>query len=353
MPYLVLKVLWTFDVPVGIADRSVLDSSGWVAANALMAVVELAGLLLVLGLTRSWARRAPTWLLLFPMWVGTGLLFQVVVGAALMGASSASSGESAETGEFQPWVFAIVYPSVAVQGVALAIAFASHVRARWGHLLGERTGTVVAWRTAGVRSWPERRLAGMAEAVAGMAVAVAGVCGYWAAGGSFGDSRVSLDVPWGMNASRAVGAVVAAVGLLGLAGRWGERTPLWLPASLTWFGSGALAAFDGLAAVLASLLLGTDASAPAWGLTDTVLVIKVVIGMLAGALGALAVKVASKDNYLERADPERVEVQPVETAPGAAEDDCEPKGRTRGLDRPERWRHPALGRARRGSTTRS
>lgn len=316
-PYLVLKVLWTFDVTVGIVDRSVLDSSGWVAANALMAVVELAGLLLVLGLTRSWARRVPTWLLLFPVWVGTGLLFQVVVGAALMGASTASSSEIADTGEFQPWVFAIVYPSFAVQGVALAIAFASHVKARWGQLLSERTGTVIAWRAAGARSWPQRRLARMAEAVAGMAVAVTLVCAYWAAGGSFGDSRLSLDAPWGMNASRAVGAVIAAAGLLGLAGRWGERKPLWLPASLTWLGSGALAAFDGLAAVLASLLRGTDASAPAWGLTDTVLVIKVVIGLLAGVLGALAVTAAAHDIHLQPSSPDLVEVQPVESALGA------------------------------------
>jgi hypothetical protein len=214
-------VLWTFDIPVGVTDRSVLDSNDWVAGNALMAVLQLAGLLLVLGLTRPWARRVPTWLLLFPVWVGTGLLFQVVVGAVLVGASSASSSGSASTGEFQPWVFAMVYPSFAGQGAALAIAFASHVRARWGRVLGERTGEVVAWRTARVRSWPEHHLAGMAEAIAGMAVAVALVCGYWAAGGSFGVSRVLPDVPWGLQASRVVGAVTAAVGLLGLAGRWG------------------------------------------------------------------------------------------------------------------------------------
>jgi hypothetical protein len=47
LPYLVLKVVWTVDLPVGITDRSVLHSSGWVAANGLMAVVQLVGLLLV------------------------------------------------------------------------------------------------------------------------------------------------------------------------------------------------------------------------------------------------------------------------------------------------------------------
>ena len=36
LPYLVLKVAWTFDVPIGIADRSVLHDTGWAAANAVM-----------------------------------------------------------------------------------------------------------------------------------------------------------------------------------------------------------------------------------------------------------------------------------------------------------------------------
>jgi hypothetical protein len=115
----------------------------------------------VLALTRPWARRVPTWLLLFPVWVGTGLLFQVVVGAVLVGASSASSQDSSgstDFGGFQPWMLAIVYRSFAGQGAALAIAFACHVQARWGGVLGERTGEVVARRTARVRSWPEHHL---------------------------------------------------------------------------------------------------------------------------------------------------------------------------------------------------
>jgi hypothetical protein len=297
LPYLVLKVLWTFDVPVGVTDRSVFDRNEWVAGNALMAVLQLAGLLLVLALTRPWARRVPSWLLLFPVWVGTGLLFQVVVGAALVGVSSASSsGGSTDFGEFQPWVFAVIYPSFAGQGAALAIAFASHVRARWGQLLGERTGENIARRTARARSWPEHHLAGMAEGVAGMAAAVALVCGYWAVVGQFGDSAtLGSDSPWALQASRMVGAVIAVVGLLGLAGRWGQRTRFWLPTTLSWVGAGAMAAFDGLA-VVAYLLLGTDASDPRWGLTDTVLVIKAVIGLLAGAVAALAVAAAAEDN---------------------------------------------------------
>jgi len=295
LPYLFLKVVWTLDIPVGITDRSVLDSSGWMASNAVMAVIELAGLLLVLALVRPWARRVPPWTLLFPVWVGTGLLFEIVVGALLVGLFShppQTSSGSTDLGGFQPWVFVLVYSSFAGQGVALAIAFASHVRARWGRLLGERTGEVVERRTSRRRSWPETHLAEIAQALAGMALVVAVVCGYWAAGGSFGLTGTKRDPSWALQASGVAGAVTAVVGLLGLAGRWGQHTRFWLPVALTWLGSGALAAFDGLNLLL--LVFGLGGSEVGWSLLDTVLLGKVLIGVLTGALGVLAVTAAAK-----------------------------------------------------------
>lgn len=297
LPYLLLKVAWILDIPVGISDRSVLNSNGWMAGNALMAVIELTGLLLVLALVRPWARKAPAWLLLFPVWVGTGLLFEVVVGAALMGlfstTSQASSGGT-DLGGFQPWVFVVVYSSFAGQGVALAIAFACHVRVRWGWLLGERTGEVLPRRTARVRSWPGNHLFEVAEAQAAMSIGVAVVCGYWAAGGSFGLSNARPHPTWAFAASGAAGAAVAAFGLLGLAGRWGRHRRFWLPVALTWVGSGGVAAFDGLNQLF--LMFGLGGSEASWSLIDMVLVIKVVIGVLAGAVGVLAVATAAKDN---------------------------------------------------------
>jgi hypothetical protein len=295
LPYLAFKVAWTVGIPVGITDRSVLDDGGWVAANALMAVVQLAAFGLVLALIRPWARKWPAWLLLFPAWVGTGLLFQVVLGALLIGLFSPPSQDSGmDTGEYEPWVFVVVYAGFAGQAAALAIAFACHVRARWGRLLGARTDEVLARRTAQARSWPERHLAEMAEAVAGMAVVMAVVYCYWAAGGSFGVSAAAPDVPWAMHASRVGGAVIAVVALLGLAGRWGHQIRFWLPAALLWLGSGALTSFDGLWLMLNQLfaIFGTNASEPGWSLTDTALVIKVVIGVLAAAVGALPIAAA-------------------------------------------------------------
>jgi hypothetical protein len=297
LPYLFLKVVWTLDMPVGLTDRSQLHSNGWVAGNAVMAAVQLAAVVLVLALVRPWARRVPAWLLLFPVWVGTGLLFQVVVGAALVGLS-ASEDSSVGTGGIQPWVYVMVYAAFAVQGAALAIAFACHVRARWGRVLGERTADVLSSRSAQVRRWPERHLAEIAEVVAAMAIVVAVVCAYWAVGGSIGLSDARPRDSLGLQASRVAGAVIAVVGLLGLAGRWGRRTRFWAPAALAWVGSGALVAFDALTLVTNRLFsaFGTVLPEADWAPIDTVLVIKAVIGVSAAIVGVL-VTTAAKDDH--------------------------------------------------------
>jgi hypothetical protein len=312
LPYLILKVVWTVGLPVGIADQSVVDDSGWVAANAVMAALQLAGLLLVLALTRPWARRVPAWLLLFPVWVGTGLLFEIAVGAVLMGLlSSTSHTSSSSTGGFEPWVFVVVYTSFAGQGAALAIAFACYVRARWGWLLGRRTGEGLARATGAPRSWPERHLAQLTAAAIGMAVAVALVCGYWAAGGSVGLSEVQPRPSMGLHVSGAAGALVVVVGLLSAAGRWGNRRRIWVPAALIWLGSGAVAAFDGLNLLLNKLFLafGAATSEPGWTVTDTILAIKVLIGVLAAAVGALAITAAGKG---EDTAASSIEVRPAD-----------------------------------------
>lgn len=302
LPYLVLKLLWTIDVPVGIADRSVFDESGWAPGNAVMALIQLVGLLLVLALTRPWARRVPVWLLLFLVWVGTGLLFQVAVGAVLVGLLSPPSQASGGTdyGGIQPWVFVVVYSAFAGQGAALAIAFACHVRARWGWLLGARTGAVLVSRTARPRSWSEDHLAQVAKVAAALSAAVALVCLYWAAGGSLGLSGSQPHPSTGMQAARVAGAVTAGVGLLALAGQWGARRRFWLPAALVWLGSGAVVAFDGCLLLLNKFFLafGANASEPGWTVTDTLVLVKMVIGLSVAAVGAVAVSAAAKDHQV-------------------------------------------------------
>jgi len=316
LPYLALKVAWTLGMPVGIADPSLLDDPGWVAGNALMGVIQLAGLLLVLGLTRPWARRVPAWLLLFPVWMATGMLFQVVVGAVLLGLFSPMSKATSEgAGGIEPWVYAVVYSAFAVQGVALALAFGCHVRARWGRLLGECTGDIDASGDR-VMAWRDGHVAVMAQAVAGVAVVVVAVFAYWAGGGSLGLSGVETNASWPLQVSRGAGAAVAVVGLLGLAGRWGYQTRFWLPVALTWVGSGALFAFDGFTLVINKLFLvfGADTSEPGWSLFDTALVIKALIGVSAAVVGAMAVTAATREAKRPRA-PRRHAARPLHVTP--------------------------------------
>jgi hypothetical protein len=294
LPYLFLKVVWTLDVPVGITDRSVLHSGRWVAGNAVMALVQIMAVGLVLALVRPWSRMVPTWIVLLPVWVGTGLLFQIMVGSVVSVLSSAASQDSGtELGGIAPWVYVLVYTAFAVQGVALAVAFAFHVRARWGRLLAARTGDLITIPSR--RSWPQVHLVEIARVVAVMALVVALVCAYWAAGGSYGLSDARAHDIAGMQVSRATGAVIAAAGVLGLAGQWGRERPFWLPAALTWVGSGALVAFDVLTVVVNRLfyVFGSPPPEADWAPADTLLVIKVLVGVLAAVVGVLVVRSAA------------------------------------------------------------
>lgn len=290
LPYLTLKLAWTLDIPLGVS-RAQLHSSGWVAGNAVMAVVQLAAVILVLALVRPWGERLPRWLLLLPVWVGTGLLFQVIVGSALTAVSATASRDSGiETGGIEPWVYVLVYSSFAVQGAGLAIAFACHVRARWGRLLDECSA--VALRPA---TTPSGHRAEALRLVAWPAIAIAVICLYWAFGGSLGLPDTREDDLFGMQAARAAGALVAAAGLLGLAGTWGSRARFWWPVALTWLGSGAMVAFDGLVLVVNRVFTMTGSAVPEeWAPIDTVLVVKVVVGLAAAVLGAVVFRAASR-----------------------------------------------------------
>lgn len=306
LPYLFLKVMWTLDVPVGITDQSVLHSGGWVAGNAVMALVQLVAVVLVLALARPWSRRVPTWILLLPVWVGTGLLFQIMVGSVVSVLSSAASPDSGtELGGIAPWVYVLVYAAFAVQGVALAVAFACHVRARWGRLLASRTGDLITVPSG--RSWSQRHLVQAARVVAVMAVLVALVCSYWAAGGSYGLSDARAHDVAGMQVSRAAGAVVAAAGVLALVGQWGRGRPFWLPTALTWVGSGALVAFDVLTVVVNRLfyVFGNQPPEADWAPADTVLLMKALLGVLAAVVGVLAVRSAARGDDVGRSAPAR------------------------------------------------
>jgi hypothetical protein len=270
-------------------------------------VVQLVALVLVVALVRPCARRLPAWLLLFPAWVGTGLLFQIAIAfgvSGLFSAPSPATGVSADP--IQPWVYVVVYSAFIVQGCALGAAFAAHVKSRWGRVFSIRSGELVVGDNARTPSWPERHFIGIAVTVAWMALATAIVFAFWSGGGAFALSGAESERVESMQVARASGAALAALGLFGLAGRLGAQKRFWWPAAFVWIGSGALVAFDGLALLFNALfaIVGTDALSDAsWQPTDTALLIKVLVGMLVAAVGLLAARSAAAEDDLGRTAP--------------------------------------------------
>lgn len=145
VPYLILKCAWLAGSQVGIPQDSVLLEGKAVlhAVNALTVVMDAAVVVLALALVRPWGRRIPAWLLLGPLWVGTGLLAPILLGAPLSALASlfgadGESGPSDSEPFLDGWVSAVVYGGFSVQGLALGVLFFLYAKDRWGVALGGR-----------------------------------------------------------------------------------------------------------------------------------------------------------------------------------------------------------------------
>lgn len=135
LPYVGMKLAWIFGSGIGGADEQMMRSSV-VAANVVTMGMDLVAIVVVLVFTYQWGRRIPAWLVLVPMWVGTGLLAPIALGLPLgmvvqliVGGSAAASGATLDG-----WVFAVVYGGFTLQAVGLTIAFALYARERWAAL---------------------------------------------------------------------------------------------------------------------------------------------------------------------------------------------------------------------------
>ncbi|TMR22995.1 hypothetical protein ETD86_09655 [Nonomuraea turkmeniaca] len=153
VPYLTLKVLWLTGSSVGVADPSLMSDPAMVGLNAMTFGMDAVGLVLALAFTMRWGMRLPAWLVLLPLWVGTGLLSVVVATAPL--AVVASGLEVFSGGPIQAWVYLMVYGGFMGQGVGLMTAFALYASAggRWCPRAPSRQARPDRSR----RSWPGDR----------------------------------------------------------------------------------------------------------------------------------------------------------------------------------------------------
>lgn len=187
VPYLVLKTLWVCGVDVGV-QGSGMRGGAMAGANLLTIAMDGTAVAVALALVRPWGSRIPAWVLVFPMWVATGFLAPIVVGApaaALAGAlSRQSAGSGGGSGEsLSGWVFALVYGGFGVQGVTLAAGFVLHVRARWGRLFRMPLRELTGGPSDGAVDAVRRTLV---TGVSVFALIPIAAHLYWAAGGTAG-----------------------------------------------------------------------------------------------------------------------------------------------------------------------
>lgn len=246
LPYLTLKVVWLAGGRVGLNDPEFGRSAVMYAANAITFGLELAAVALALIFVLPFGRRLPPWLVLIPMWVGTGFLAQILVTLPLQLIDGAPAESSTEEGPIADWVFAVVYAGFAALGVFLLCGFVLYAHERWG-------------RHGGWTAPLSGRSVGRTEKVVAL----------WAVAGLL-VSGVLLVVratgPLDLAAANLIGdalmALAGIVGLLLLAYGASVWLPRWVPIVLAWTGTAAVTVWSAYFLVLVTVpneLLG-DAS---------------------------------------------------------------------------------------------
>ncbi|WP_447036641.1 hypothetical protein [Streptomyces sp. DSM 118878] len=293
VPYLSLKLAWIFGSHLGIPEGSTLLDHRVVMifGNGLTVLMDGAVIVLVLLLTRPWGLRAPTRLLVPPMWAATGLLVPIMAGFPLTqlvrviaGGSGDGSG-SGSGGSAEPfldaWVFGVVYTGFIVQGIALGSLFVLYSRDRWGHLWRGRLRDVPGGHGRA------RRVTAVAAAL--LALWPAALHLLWAAGATTGLSEARIEengsdfsvLEW-LNALYLAAAV--AGGLL-LAFHRRPALPVKVPLALAWLGPGAVGCWGGWLLFGSLTTLGDAAGRP----TATMLLtyaVHVIVGTLVAVVGA-------------------------------------------------------------------
>lgn len=269
LPYLTLKALWLTGSSVGVTDPTVMTSSVMVGGNAVTMGMEVVALVLVLAFTMRWGARLPAWLLLPPLWVGTGLLGVVAVTVPLSllleGASVFDTG-----GPIEPWVYLVVYGGFIGQAAGLVAAFVLHARDRWPAVFTTAVGHPYPSPT---RSF--QRVA--ARGALAVATVLGGTCLFLALGGGM-PTVAAL-----RTALEGVLAIAGGIALVTLVRARGRR-PFRQPLAVAWLGSGSLFA-GGLYAMLATLATG-PLDPGLSGVLDFVKLFGMLTGLVMGMTGA-------------------------------------------------------------------
>jgi hypothetical protein len=260
LPYVLLKILWLAGSPVGTRDPAFLADPVIHTMNAVTLGMDLVVVALALALTHRWGARLPAWLVLLPMWVGTGFLVPMAVAIAPATVVTIATG-AIGTGPLQPWVQPMVYGGFAWQGIFLCAAFVVHTRGRWGGVL---TATA-----------PPAQLP-LLRVIAGGGTAMAGISAVLQlAVGLAGGDVIGLLV-------QIINAALAASGAAGvLALVRGALPRPWIAAAAAWTGTAGMFSWGLYNTAIMALHTPLAAGSAAHGLAQ-----------LTGLLGGFALAVA-------------------------------------------------------------
>lgn len=135
LPYLALKIAWLSGHRIGLSDPEFGRGAAMQILNSLTLALDVVALVLaVIFLTRR-GLRAPAWLVLPPMWIGAGLLGQILVSLPISLVAAAVTPSQPPTEQLPPiegWVYVAVYSGFTGLGIGLLGAFALYARQRWG-----------------------------------------------------------------------------------------------------------------------------------------------------------------------------------------------------------------------------
>ncbi|WP_228694829.1 hypothetical protein [Amycolatopsis japonica] len=227
LPYLTLKASWVTGGSLGLRDPSFVDSDLMLLANLATGGMDVVAVVLALAFTYSWGRRIPAPLVLFPIWIGTGLLAPIVLDLPVI-VADLSTAQLAEM-PLENWVWAVVYGGFAWQGILLLTAFVLYARDRWWFVV---TGTVKP---------------GTIGAAGVLGVAAALVCAAFHTIWAFGPGGIAA------RGQDIVIAVLTLLAVLALANV--SRGRFWPRLVLVWTGAGAMAG-TGAWGLFAALTMG-------------------------------------------------------------------------------------------------
>ncbi|GGD97427.1 hypothetical protein [Paenibacillus nasutitermitis] len=242
MPYLLIKIVWTFGLFI---PTEQMGDASWRAINGATAVLSMVGILLALAFSRPWGERLPAWLVVLPVWVGTGLLVPMLLLAPVLGPAAMTRDMAAGAADI--WSYEQIFVMVSLMGIGifLPLALAGYAKARWPEALGGPTDMELPGHTQDMQIT-------LGRLIAAGCIILGAIKMYWTAGGTLGidpDRLDDRDVWWHLlTLSTGVWALAGAWGLLVLISRRGSRSFL-PPMAAAWISSGMLFAYNLFSAI--------------------------------------------------------------------------------------------------------